>query len=85
LTVNAFGEAEDCVGVDIAGEAKNGVAVYTGVLEVYACTAILADYDLHFVIPAICTSADLDAFDDFVGTAEHVGAELGARLRLGVV
>jgi len=78
LAVDAFGKTEDRVGVDVASEAKDGVTVNTSVFEIDACAAVLADDDLHLIVPAVGASADLDTFDNVTGTAEHITTECSA-------
>lgn len=59
--------------------------VNTCVLEVDPRGPVFAHDDLHFVVPAVGARADLDAFDNFIGAAEHVCAEFGAGFGGGVV
>jgi hypothetical protein len=53
--------------------------------EVDASTSILANNDLQLIIPTVGTCADLDAPLDLTGTAQHVHAQVGTSLWLGVI
>jgi len=61
------------------------MAINTGMLEVDARTSVLANDDLKLVIPAVCACSHLDTALNLTRTAKHVHAQVGTRLRLGVV
>ena len=85
LAIDGLGETEDGVGVEVAGEPENRVAVNTGVFEVDSRAAVLADDDLELVVPPVGAGADLHPADHFAGPAEHVGAQVRRALGLGVI
>ncbi len=68
-------EAQDGVGVEVAGEAQHRVAVDARVLKVDTGTAVLTHDNLQLVVPPIRAGADLDALLNLARAAEHVLAE----------
>ncbi|KAI6761324.1 hypothetical protein HG531_001877 [Fusarium graminearum] len=73
--VDGASEPKNGIGIDIASEAQNCVAIHTSVLEVDASTSVLTNNDLKLVVPSVGASANLNTLLNLTSTAKHVLAE----------